>query len=129
MILSSSLIDLDVMHSYISSFITRCCYIIHIVLWLDNSVGKQGERGEAKVSSGQTRLGTRWRGVKERRSVRTRERYEDPSTSRFTFAINLFITILIGLKLPTFLFYVWTEDIFLFGPFTGILSIRKGTLR
>jgi hypothetical protein len=93
------------------------------------SVGKQGERGEAKVSSGQTRLRTRWRGVKERRSVTTRERGEDPSTSRFTFTINLFITILIGLKLPTFLFYVWTEDIFLFGPFTGILSIRKGTLR
>ena len=92
-------------------------------------VGKQGERGEAKVSSGQTRLRTRWRGVKERRSVTTRERGEDPSTSRFTFTINLFITILIGLKLPTFLFYVWTEDIFLFGPFTGILSIRKGTLR
>jgi hypothetical protein len=93
-------------------------------------VGKQGERGEAKVSSGQTRLRTRWRGrVKERRSVTTRERGEDPSTFRFTITINLFITILIGLKLPTFLFYVWTEDIFLFGPFTGILSIRKGTLR
>jgi hypothetical protein len=44
--------------------------------------------------------------------VRTRERGEDPSTSRFTFTINLFITILIGLKLSTFLFYVWTEDIF-----------------
>ncbi len=100
-----------------------------------SAVGKQGERGEAKVSSGQTRLRlrTRWRGVKkERRSVSTRERGEDPSTSRFTFTINLFITILIGLKLSTFLFYVWTEDIFLFGPFTGtsrILSIRKGTLR
>jgi hypothetical protein len=76
-------------------------------------VDKQGERGEAKVSSGQTSLRTRWRGVKERRSVTTRERGEDPSTSRFTFTINLFITILIGLKLPTFLFYVWTEDIFL----------------
>ncbi len=93
-------------------------------------VGKQGECGEAKISSGQTRLRTRWRGVKERRSVRTREREEDPSTSRSTFTITLFIiTILIGLKLPTFLFYVWTEDIFLFGSFTGILSIRKDTLR
>ena len=53
----------------------------------------------------------------------TRQRGEDPSTSRLRFIINLFITILIGLKLPTFLFYVWTEDIiiFLFGPFTGIL--------
>ena len=100
-----------------------------IELGTSRVVGKQGERGEAKVSSGQTRLRTRWRGVKERRSVTTRERGEDPSTSRFTFTINLFITILIGLKLPTFLFYVWTEDIFLFGPFTGILSIRKGTLR
>ncbi len=54
----------------------------------------------------------------------TRERGEDPSTStsRFTFTINLFITILIGLKLPTFLFYVWIDDIiFLFGSVTGIL--------
>ncbi len=32
-------------------------------------VGKQGERSEAKVSSGQTKLRTRWRGVKERRQV------------------------------------------------------------
>ncbi len=64
--------------------------------------------------------------MKERRSVRTRERYEDPSTSRFTFAINLFITVLIGLKLPTFLFMSGqkTYSLFLFGSFTGILSIR-----
>jgi hypothetical protein len=94
-----------------------------------STVGKQGERGEARVNSVQTRLRTRWRGVKERRSVTTRERGEYPSTSRFTFTTNLFITILIGLKLPTFLFYVWTEDIFLFGSFTGILSIQKDTLR
>jgi hypothetical protein len=60
--------------------------------------------------------------MEERRSVTTREKGEDPSTSRFTFTINLFITILIGLKLPTFLFYVWTEDIciFLFGPFLPV---------
>jgi hypothetical protein len=62
-------------------------------MYFNWSVGKQGERGEAKVSSGQTRLRTQWRGVKERRSVITRERGEDPSTSRFTFTINLFITI------------------------------------
>ena len=59
-------------------------------------------------------------------SVRTRERGEDPSTPRFTFTINLFKTILIGLKLPTFLVYVWThatDDIYI--PFrcffTGVI--------
>ncbi len=88
-------------------------------------VGKQGERGEAKVSSGQTRLRTRWRGVKERRSVRTRESGEDPSTFRFTFTFNLFKTILIGLKLITFLFYVWTEDIFLLGDLPVFVNTER----
>jgi hypothetical protein len=65
-------------------------------------VGKQGECGEAKVNSGQS-----GEEMKERRRARTRERGEDPSTSRFTFTLKNFKTILIGLKLPTFLFYVW----------------------
>ncbi len=74
--------------------------------------------------------------MEERRSVRTKEREGrgggDPSTSRFTFTFNLFKTILIGLKLPTFYFSinVWTEDIFLFGalPVFGIYQYGKTPL-
>ena len=37
-------------------------------------VGKQGERGEAKVNSGQTRLRTRWRGdERKKKSEKKRE--------------------------------------------------------
>ncbi len=48
------------------------------------SVGKQGERGEAKLSTRQTRLETWWREMKEIEKSETRERGgEEPSTSRY----------------------------------------------
>ena len=42
----------------------------------------------------------------------------------FHIPFYLFITNLIGLKYPTFLFYVWTEDIFLFGALPVFLLER-----
>ena len=67
-------------------------------------VGKQGERGEAKLSTRQTRLETRWREMKEIEKSETREgRGRTLSLPLHTY-FTLFITILIGLNYPTFLF-------------------------
>jgi hypothetical protein len=37
----------------------------------------------------------------------------------------MLIKILIGLKLPTFLFYVWTEDISLFGTLPIFVNTER----
>ena len=50
-------------------------------------VGKQGERGEAKLSTRQTRLETRWREMKEIKKSETREEGKNPSTSRYTLTL------------------------------------------
>ncbi len=44
---------------------------------------------------------------------------------RLTFTFNLFKTILIGLKVPIFLFYVWTEEIFLFGDLPVFVNTER----
>ena len=44
------------------------------------AVGKQGERGEAKLSTRQTRLETRWREMKEIEKSETREDRKNPVT-------------------------------------------------
>ncbi len=81
-------------------------------------VGKQGERGEAKLSTRQTRLETRWREMKEIEKSETRERRERTLNLPLHTYFPLFITILIGLNYPTFLFYMsGQKDIFLFGTF------------
>ena len=79
-------------------------------------VGKQGERGEAKLSMRQTRLETRWREMKEIEKSETRERRGRALSLPLHTYFTLFITILIGLNYPTFLFYMsGQKDIFLFG--------------
>ena len=67
-------------------------------------VGKQGERGEAKLSTRQTRLETQWREMKEIEKSETRERRGRSLNLPFHLTFTLFITILIGLNYPTFLF-------------------------
>ena len=89
-------------------------------------VGKQGERGEAKLSTRQTRLETRWREMKEIEKSETRERRGRTLNLPLHTYFTLFITILIGLNYPTFLFNMsGQKDIFLFGTFTGIGVYRK----
>jgi hypothetical protein len=59
------------------------------------------------------------------RIVRTRERGRDPSTSRFAFTFNLFENVLIGLKLLTVPFYVWIEEIIVFGALPVIVNTAR----
>ena len=88
-----------------------------------STVGKQGERGEAKLSTRQTRLETQ---MKEIEKSATRERRGRTLNLPLHTYFTLFITILIGLNYPTFLFYMsGQKDIFLFGTFTGIGVYRK----
>ena len=60
------------------------------------------------------------------KSMRTREEWERTHNLPFhLFYLNLFKTILIGLKLPTNLFYVWTEGHIPFRCFTGVINTGK----
>ncbi len=77
--------------------------------------GGHNPRGNAICERANQTLGKMIRKLtdKEYSTLKERERARSLNL-RFTFTINLFKTILIGPKLPSFLFYyVWTEDIFL----------------
>ncbi len=67
-------------------------------------VGKQGERGETKLSARQTRLETRWREMNEIEKSEARERRGRTLNLPLHTYFILFITIIIGLNYPTFLF-------------------------
>ncbi len=107
---------------------------VRLELGTSRVVGEQGERDKARISAGHTntRLRTLWKRVDGRWKMREyaweRERREReiPQPPVSSVYLNLFITILIGLKLPTFLYYyVWTEGHIPFRCFTGIVHTGK----
>jgi hypothetical protein len=60
------------------------------------------------------------------KSMRTREELERPHSLSFhLFYLNLFKTILIGLKLPTNLFMSGQKDIFLFDALPVLLKPER----
>ncbi len=59
------------------------------------NVGKQGERGEAKIRSRQTRLNAVDKRWKIDRSVKRRRGGEQPSTNCFTFSFTYLKLILL----------------------------------